>query len=438
MFETTFALSLTQFARSLSFPERIQHRAARNGVLEAWRMRSAGLDACFYDIKVLTAEEIYYISDAIAAEGLIMIVPPGGGEMLTICDSIDEYKLRGGRGVRAMAVAGVGGSAVGAAAFARNVADALGEPVAAVVSGYGLGDIVFETMGGSLLFGWLGNLRNECETIDDVVGRPHLGAYDDRHAVAMKPHRTCLDADTVESLLADEELSFHFLAGHSKGNVVLSQALYGLKAENPARLRAIASGARIVTFGARITMPPDFRVVTDVMGALDWYGEMNSRPLIDSDVSVPFAGHSTNTDLLGAIDVRSTISEILAASLPALIEDGGSAPALENVAPPAAALPELVAAQAPVEVVAEAVPDVEDEVEPVAEAAVEVEVEVEADVAHESTVVAEAEAAPEAAPQPLAAAPAPEDLPPEPPARPAKTPVARRSPPRTGKGSSRR
>jgi hypothetical protein len=339
MFETAFTLGLTQFARSLSFPERLQRRAARNGVLEAWRIRNTGLDGLFYDVKTLTAEEVYYLSDAIAAEGLILIVPPGGGAMLTICDSIDEYLARGGRDVHVLAIAGLGGSAIGAAAFARNVADAAGEPVAAVVSGYGLGDIVSETIGANFLFGWLSTVRSEYEVIDDVVGRPHLGAYESRYALAQKPRRSCLDVDTVQSLLADERLSFRLLAGHSRGNLVLSQALYALKAENPARVKAVAAGARIVTFGARITMPPDFRSVIDVIGELDWYGEINSRPMIDSDIKVPMAGHSTNTDILGALRVTTLLQSILADTPKPTPSENRAPTALALVDPPQAMPP---------------------------------------------------------------------------------------------------
>lgn len=357
MFETAFALSLTQFARTLSFPERLQHRPARNAALEPWRLRNTGLDALFYDVRALTAEETFYVSDALASEGLIMIVPPSGGPMLTLCDSVDEYKLRGGRDVHAMAVAGVGGSAIGAAAFARNVADAIGAPVAAVVSGYGLGDIINETMGGSFFFGWLGHMRNDLEVIDDVVGRPRLGAYEDRHKLALKPHPSCLDTDTVETLLADPDLSFTLLAGHSRGNRVLSEALYSIKEEAPKRMRALAPGLKIVTFGGRITMPPDCRDVVDVIGELDWFGEMNSRPQIDSDIRVPLAGHSTNTDFAASLQVTRIIKEILARgataaepsspeAVPAPVEAvvttlPVAAPAVvsEEVAEPAAAAP---------------------------------------------------------------------------------------------------
>ncbi|MBO3761032.1 cell envelope biogenesis protein OmpA [Ciceribacter sp. L1K22] len=329
MFETAFTVGLTQFARTLSFPERLQHRTARNGVLEAWRLRNTGLDGFFYDVKTLTPEEIYYVSDAISAEGLILIVPPSGGPMLTVCENIDEYLARGGRNVKVLAVAGLGGSALGAAAFARNVADAVGEPVAAIVSGYGLGDIVSETIGATFLFGWLGSIRGDCEVIDDVVGRPRFGAYDDRRA-GDTPVRTCLDVDTVKGLLADDRLSFRLLAGHSRGNLVLSEALYALKDEKPERLKTIAAGARIVTFGARITMPPAFQSVIDVIGDLDWYGEINSRPKIESDIRVPMAGHSTNTDMLGALRVTTLLKSILADT-----SESGEAHAADPLALPA-------------------------------------------------------------------------------------------------------
>lgn len=370
MFETAFALSLTQFARSLSFPERLQHRPARNAALEPWRLRNTGLDAMFYDVKSLTAEETFYISDSLASEGLIMIVPPSNGPMLTLCDSVAEYKLRGGRDVHALAVAGIGGSAIGAAAFARNVADAIGEPVAAVVSGYGLGDIINETIGGSFFFGWLGHMRNDLEVIDDVVGRPHLGAYEDRHKLALKAHPSALDTDTVETLLADPTLSFHMLAGHSRGNRVLSEALYAIREEEPTRLRAMANGLRIVTFGGRITMPPDCRDVIDVIGELDWFGEINSRPQIDSDIRVPLAGHSTNTDFAGALQVTKILKDIIAHSLPAVTQQAEAAmPASVTDAP---TIPERTSPPAEAAVEAES-PEPEGFVEPEAVAEAEME-----------------------------------------------------------------
>jgi hypothetical protein len=316
MFETAFALGLTQFARSLSFPERVRHRTMRNAALEPWRLRNTGIDALYYDVKALTADETFYISDSIASEGLIMIVPPTGGGMLTLCDSVEEFRLRGGRNVRAMAVAGIGGSAIGAAAFARNVADAIDAPVAAVVSGYGLGDIVNEAIGGAFLFGWLGHIRSNLEVIDDVVGRPKLGAYGTRDEDTDTERKTGLDTDTVATLLADPSLSFNLIAGHSRGNRVIADALHAIKATDPGRLETLVNTARVVTFGGRIKMPEAFTEVIDVVGELDWFGEMNSRPKIATDIKVPLCGHSTNTDMPTALSVTKILSEILKGDAP--------------------------------------------------------------------------------------------------------------------------
>jgi hypothetical protein len=54
-------------------------------------------------------------------------------------------------GLYTLTVTGVGSSAFGSVAFAWDVSEALGEPVAAIVPGYGLADVVPQALGG-----WLG------------------------------------------------------------------------------------------------------------------------------------------------------------------------------------------------------------------------------------------------------------------------------------------
>ncbi|GAC1040452.1 hypothetical protein [Rhizobium sp. No.120] len=308
MFQTAFTLSLTQFARTLSLPERLQHSPARNLALEGLRQRNLALDALFYDVKVITPEEAFYISDSLAAEGAILLVPPSGLGTLTLCETIDEFVLRGGTEARALAVAGIGGSALGAAAFARNVADAVDAPVAVVVSGYGLADVITETFGRLFFFGHLRGLRPLLESLDDLAGRPKVGVQTDTAA------RTSLDTRTVQALLADRRLSFRLLTGHSKGNLVLSAALHNLWKEDEGRVADLARRAKIVTIGTRIAMPPAFTDVVDVMGEWDWFGEINSRAFIHADRRIPQAWHHTNTDLGGHLPVTTTLMEILAGS----------------------------------------------------------------------------------------------------------------------------
>ncbi|WP_271025208.1 hypothetical protein [Rhizobium sp. RCAM05973] len=147
------------------------------------------------------------------------------------------------------------------------------------------------------------------ETLDDLAGRPKVGAYGDGAAA-----RTSLDTRTVQALLADPRLSFRLLVGHSKGNLVLSAALHDLCKQDEIRVANLAETMKIVTIGARIAMPPLFTDVVDVMGEWDWFGEINSRPFIHADRRIPHAWHHTNTDLGGHLPVTSTLREILAAS----------------------------------------------------------------------------------------------------------------------------
>ncbi|KAA1182704.1 hypothetical protein FP026_11590 [Rhizobium tropici] len=314
MFQTAFTLSLTQFARTLSLPERLQHSPVRNLALEGLRQRNLALDALFYDVTVITPEEAFYISDSLAAEGAIMIVPPSGLGALTLCETIDEFVLRGGGDARALAVAGIGGSALGAAAFARNVADAIDAPVAVVVSGYGIADVITEAFGGLFFFGHLKGLRPFLESLDDLAGRPKVGAQAEATAA-----RASLDTRTVQALLADSRFSFRLLTGHSKGNLVLSAALHNLWKQDEMRVAELARHTKIVTIGTRIAMPPIFTDVVDVMGEWDWFGEINSRRFIHADQHVAHAWHHTNTDLGGHLPVTITLMEILAAS--PIVED---------------------------------------------------------------------------------------------------------------------
>ncbi|MCF1463863.1 cell envelope biogenesis protein OmpA [Agrobacterium vitis] len=338
MFETAFTFGLTQFARSLSLPERLQKRPLRNAALEPWRLRNSSLDALYYDIRALTSDEAFYISDALAAEGLIMIVPPTGQGMLTLCETVDEYLLRGGREVRAMAVAGIGGSAAGAAAFARNVADAIKAPVCAVVSGYGLGDVVAEALGGAFFFGPLGFLRPNFEMIDDLVGRPQFGAYQRRPKPSQPPRRTSLDADTVQALLCHPDLRFNLVTGHSKGNLIVAEALNAIEKEAPERLTILAERLQIITFSTRVGLPAPFSPPLAIIGELDWYGELNATAKVTNIVRVARAGHSTNIALPGALKITDLLAQALSAS-PANVSETASTDALvENAIPPLLAL----------------------------------------------------------------------------------------------------
>src|SRR5262245_26270320 len=55
--------------------------------------------------------------------------------------------------INVITVTGVGSSALGSVAFAWNVSEALRQPIAAIVPGYGLADLIPQALGGWFGFG---------------------------------------------------------------------------------------------------------------------------------------------------------------------------------------------------------------------------------------------------------------------------------------------
>lgn len=312
-----------QQARALSLPRQLATQApAREAALEPFRQRNTFLDSFFYDIGVITEVEAAELGQHVAAEGAIVLTPPSGAGALTLCCSIEEFVAAGGKAVHTLAVAGVGSSALGAAAFARNIADATGRPAAAVVSGYGLADVAAEALGGFLWFGALNSLRHSFELLDRFTD-PHVVSEPVVHATSGATDASVdiasgwlasvsKDVRTVMALLSDPRLSFDILSGHSKGNLVISEALYGLDSQNEALTRTLAARARIVTFSAIIAMPETFRDVIDVIGQLDCFGRFNSRRDIPADLPVPGAWHHTNPSWPAALNIREWMAQALA------------------------------------------------------------------------------------------------------------------------------
>jgi hypothetical protein len=181
------------------------------------------------------------------------------------------------------------------------VADAFGEPVAGLVSGYGLGDMLAEATGGWLWFGALNRIRHMTEGFDELMrGSPFGLSYRGPMNLA---HHSC-DTRTLCALLNDERFHFSLLTGHSKGNLVISEALYALRA---AHADEHLGGPAIVTFSAAIAMPPRYRNIIDVMGEADWFGAMNSNVGIGVEYRAKDAGHHTNTELRWHLPVREVM-----------------------------------------------------------------------------------------------------------------------------------
>ncbi len=88
--------------------------------------------------------------------------------------------------VEAIAVTGVGSSALGSAAFAWNVSEALHKPVAAIVPGYGLADLVPQALVGWFGFGMHDLLRRTTEATLTAVA-PDLAKIGRRLSLTAHP-----------------------------------------------------------------------------------------------------------------------------------------------------------------------------------------------------------------------------------------------------------
>ncbi|MFL9824570.1 hypothetical protein [Rhodoplanes sp. SY1] len=312
--QTLSTLAGVQVRRAAAFPEKFADNPVRSIALDTLQRRNAAIDAAFYDVGAITPEETPRLAFWLAREGAIVLVPPSGQGALQVFLEPEAF-FAAGVPVAALAVAGVGSSALGAAAFARNVADVLEAPVAAVVSGYGLADVMTEALGGYFWFGTLNSIRHLFEPLDAATKLFTRSEHAAELSSGAVWARTSKDTRTVVALLSDPRFQPALLIGHSKGNLVISEALYALATDpdQEALTAALARRLRIVTVSAKIGMPPPFRQVLDVIGQWDWFGALNSRPDLEADYTVPRAWHSTNPEFpLGlGIDVKAALRHVL-------------------------------------------------------------------------------------------------------------------------------
>ena len=283
----------------------------RAGGLALPRSRNTWLDTLFYDVSVISDEEVALLGDTMAHEGAVLVVPPSGAGMLSRHEDFDAF-VASGEIVGTIAVAGVGSSALGGAALGRNIADAIEAPVGVVVSGYGFADLAAEALGGWFWFGALNSMRHAFEGLDQWSRLFGQGAERLEASDLVRLVRLSKDVDTLLKLL-EVDYPIDLLVGHSKGNLVISEALYWLRGHDPARFAKVAGRAAIITLCAKIGMPVGCSPVIDVTGEYDGFGAINSRLDIRADYVVPHAWHSTNREFpfeMG-LDVTRAVRAVL-------------------------------------------------------------------------------------------------------------------------------
>lgn len=118
-------------------------------------LASDGVDVAFGKASKSTADLAHALQNvdlsALAnPEGAIVIVDANGAPPIQCFLKVNEFldAKDGAQRIDCISVSGVGSSALGSAAFAWNSSVALGKPVAAIVPGYGLADVVQQALGG--------------------------------------------------------------------------------------------------------------------------------------------------------------------------------------------------------------------------------------------------------------------------------------------------
>jgi hypothetical protein len=308
-------------------------------MLRFFRLGNTALDALFYDVGALTATllaqhtliitgklrnasspdhplQTLDLSAATNPSGSIIIVdaqpaavvrPPFRDmkQFIDFANSTDGAKLR------TLTITGVGSSAYGAVAFAWDVSQAIGEPVAAVVPGYGLADVVPQALGGWFGFGMYDALQSATQSFLATFAPPlaMMGKELARSTPGRIPAGTgapvfrhgSAASDDVHAIL-NAVPGISRLVGHSKGALAIENALRSLKSPR-------AEPISVVTLGCVIKEELEFPRARyeQYLGRLDALGSLNSwnRP----PEHRPFTHHSTNSAIPLSMQVASSVAE---------------------------------------------------------------------------------------------------------------------------------
>ena len=223
----------TEFAASLPF--------------FSYRQRNALIDNFFYDTASLTLEEEAKLSPLVDREGSIIVVPPSNSDRkIRHYKSALRFRNKEGPTIRAIAVAGV---ALGSAALARNIADALNTDVAGIVTGYGLSDVMTEAFGGWFAFGAADRIRYTMEKFFERM----------RSTMPADAAPAAGDASaTLSEILLAGPPKLEYLVAHSMGSLVVSHAPALCRGSGRRRERFVRALAHHHTRG-RGRLPPTFQ-----------------------------------------------------------------------------------------------------------------------------------------------------------------------------------
>lgn len=275
------------------------------------RARNNVLDLMFYDINTIPVEKRRELLEWTDPDGSVLVVYPGNGEKREVkhFEHVEKFLASDEfRSTQIVAIAGVGSSALGTAALAANVADALGKQVAGIVSGYGLADVVAEGVVGRFVLRPLNQMRQFVDLfltpLDPLLQKISTDTQPNADPQRLPSYVYGLpEIDTLNQVLSHPDSRVVLAVGHSKGNLSIAAAL-GNRSSEQAGIQDPRMA--VVTFGALVELPQSLAAQRQFIGTLDGLGWLNST-LPQPWVAVPWAKHTLNTALPFHVAARAEL-----------------------------------------------------------------------------------------------------------------------------------
>ena len=308
----TDAIATAPASDVLKLYDDLRYRRIPTNFFDVISNRNALLDRLFYNTPNLSEAELALLLSQRNAEGSILVVSPSDRsrkDAVRKFETFASFRAAPGDLLKRFAIAGVGSSDIGAAAFARSVANRYDTPVGAIVAGYGIADLMTEALGGWFVLGAANRMLDTYQRFFSLSG---FTASTDEGLTTTAPPRlggTAYQSDTqtLLTLLQEPERTVVSVAGHSKGCLSIAYAMNALALGDDDGALEKATQTRITTAGAVTAFPTGFNNCGQYIGEIDWFGGMNSRPKVPH-TKVEKAWHHLNTTLPYALDFDAVLA----------------------------------------------------------------------------------------------------------------------------------
>jgi hypothetical protein len=267
--------------------------------VRACRLFNTALDVVFYHVPTLAAQVVEKDEpmrachekppsrivqfDALSdPEGSLLLIDTNTAPYVHRYTNVDLFltsRHQETRDVEIATITGVGSSALGSAALARNISAALRKPVLAIVPGYGMADVVLQALGGWFGFGLYDYLHVKSFIQNNLANAVPQTASISRQLSASIPDAKTLhgapvfrhgsgSSDVLHALLIHRKAPFKLLVGHSKGALHIGNAIQSLPPER-------TQGLHVVTLSCPIAVDVKGANYYQYLGLFDALGQLN-------------------------------------------------------------------------------------------------------------------------------------------------------------------